>query len=183
MASILSFPPNPGIGQVYQSDTLHNYIWNGYAWDLVENGVLGTPRGIIYIWSGLISEIPNGWVLCDGQFGSPDLRQLFGMCATNNQDFRATGGSRDAITPSHTHNCNTTSSVNDPGHTHTFYHQQGGAPLVSGHEHVDRDGTLNTGRSITGVTISVNTTLSTEGVDPTDKNMPPYYTLAYIMKL
>jgi len=35
------------------------------------------PRGIILVWSGAIIDIPAGWILCDGNGGSPDLRNKF----------------------------------------------------------------------------------------------------------
>ena len=34
-------------------------------------------RGMIMIWSGYIREIPSGWALCDGANGTPDLRGRF----------------------------------------------------------------------------------------------------------
>ncbi len=33
--------------------------------------------GMIMIWSGAISAIPSGWVLCDGNNSTPDLREKF----------------------------------------------------------------------------------------------------------
>lgn len=35
------------------------------------------PIGTIVMWSGSITEIPSGWQLCDGTNGSPDLRNRF----------------------------------------------------------------------------------------------------------
>ena len=37
----------------------------------------GVPRGAIIMWSGLEEEIPATWVLCDGNNGTPDLRNRF----------------------------------------------------------------------------------------------------------
>lgn len=34
-------------------------------------------HGIICIWSGAVVDIPEGWALCDGNNGTPDLRGLF----------------------------------------------------------------------------------------------------------
>ena len=34
-------------------------------------------RGIIVAWSGTIDKIPTGWALCDGTNGTPDLRGRF----------------------------------------------------------------------------------------------------------
>lgn len=35
------------------------------------------PAGIITMWSGSTSNIPTGWALCNGQNGTPDLRDRF----------------------------------------------------------------------------------------------------------
>ena len=35
------------------------------------------PPGTIIQWYGLASEIPAGWLLCDGRFGTPDFRAKF----------------------------------------------------------------------------------------------------------
>lgn len=41
--------------------------------------VAGVPIGLIALYSGLVSAIPDGWALCDGTNGTPDL--------TSNTDF------------------------------------------------------------------------------------------------
>ena len=79
------------------------------------------PSGCILIWSGSIGSIPSGFVLCDGSNGTPDLRNSFVLGAGNSYTVGQTGGSTDAIVVSHTHTA--TSTVTDPGHTHTTHHQ------------------------------------------------------------
>lgn len=37
------------------------------------------PRGGIILWSGSVTNVPSGWALCDGQNGTPDLRDRFIM--------------------------------------------------------------------------------------------------------
>ena len=37
--------------------------------------------GMIILWSGSIASIPTGWHLCDGTTGTPDLRNRFIVCA------------------------------------------------------------------------------------------------------
>ena len=34
-------------------------------------------KNIIVLWSGAIVDIPAGWALCDGNNGTPDLRDVF----------------------------------------------------------------------------------------------------------
>jgi hypothetical protein len=38
---------------------------------------MGSATGIIAIWSGALVDIPDGWVLCNGSNGTPDLRSNF----------------------------------------------------------------------------------------------------------
>lgn len=137
------------------------------------------PTGGIVLWSGSVVSIPSGWVLCDGSNSTPDLRNRFVVGAGSTYAVGATGGSANATLVSHSHSA--TSSVSDPGHTHSlpsvFYASypngfaaSGGAGQV----------TNATGSAYTG--ISVSTSISTEGSSATNANLPPYYALAYIMK-
>jgi len=50
-------------------------------------------NGAIVAWSGLLSKIPRGWVLCDGDNGTPDLRDRFVRGAENQGKMRKTDGS------------------------------------------------------------------------------------------
>lgn len=65
-----------------------------------------TP-GIIALWHGSIVSIPTGWVLCDGNNGTPDLRNRFVVGAGDTYAPDATGGAVN-----HTHPFTTN------GHTH-----------------------------------------------------------------
>ena len=38
---------------------------------------MGLAAGVIAIWSGALVDIPDGWVLCNGSNGTPDLRSSF----------------------------------------------------------------------------------------------------------
>ncbi len=33
--------------------------------------------GMIMMWSGLVSDVPDGWSICDGTNGTPDLQEKF----------------------------------------------------------------------------------------------------------
>ena len=136
-----------------------------------------TPAGVIVLWSGSIGSIPAGWVLCNGNNGTPDLRDRFIVGAGSTYAVDATGGSADAVVVSHTHTA--TSVVTDPGHNHSYTYYGppnggGGATAV----YSLTNGT--TGTSTTGVTVA--TTNSSTGVSGTNANLPPYYSLCYIMK-
>lgn len=67
------------------------------------------PSGIITMWYGSIVSIPNGWVLCDGNNNTPDLRDRFVVGAGNTYAPGNSGG-----------NSSITSNVNNLNHTHTF---------------------------------------------------------------
>ena len=68
------------------------------------------PSGGIILWSGAVAAVPDGWFICDGANGTPDLTDSFVIHAdadaagTNNVD--DTGGSNTISAgqmPSHTH--------------------------------------------------------------------------------
>jgi hypothetical protein len=61
---------------------------------------LGTPKGMITLWSGNSANIPPGWTLCDGKDGAPDLRDRFVLGAGG--DYGGDGHARDG-TFEHTH--------------------------------------------------------------------------------
>lgn len=52
------------------------------------------PPGVIVAWSGVLSSIPSGWLLCDGNNGTPNLidRFLQGI-TTSSTNPGTTGGS------------------------------------------------------------------------------------------
>lgn len=66
------------------------------------------PSGTILLWSGSIATIPAGFVLCDGNNGTPDLRDRFLYGAGGARAPGYTGGSTQ-----HNHNF-----IGD-GHFHT----------------------------------------------------------------
>lgn len=120
----------------------------------------GIPAGVVVIWSGASDAVPNGWALCDGTNGTPDLRDRFVLGAGENHAVGETGGEQEVTLtvdqmPSHSHDIYTGSAIG----TVTNYVVQ------------SRD-----------VNASLYKTKSTGSSQPHD-NMPPYYTLAYIMKL
>lgn len=52
----------------------------------------GVPAGAIMMWSGDSTAIPTGWVLCNGENNTPDLRDRFVVGAGNTYAVGATGG-------------------------------------------------------------------------------------------
>jgi len=71
--------------------------------NLITEKVLKEFSGQISLWSGAIVDIPDGWVLCDGSNGTPDLRNRFIPGAGSGYAVGATGG-----TTNQTHNFTST---------------------------------------------------------------------------
>lgn len=88
--------------------------------------IAGVPSGVIVMWSGPISNIPKGWVLCDGTNGTPDLRDRFVVGARQDEGGIAktniTGSltqSGDGQIPSHTHGAGSLVTNTSGAHTHS----------------------------------------------------------------
>ena len=155
---------------------------NGTAWT---SSAIPTQfiTGMIMLWSGSIASIPSGWALCNGSNGTPDLRNRFVVGAGSTYAVDATGGSADAIVVSHTHTATSTSVVTDPGHQHSSLGYSGGSGIGIGS--IDSDNAINIPTTVntTGITVATTTTNASTGSSGTNANLPPYYALAYIMKL
>jgi len=161
---------------------------------LVSNGT-ETPtwgnafvKGMIMLWSGATNSVPTGWALCNGSNNTPDLRDRFVIGAGDSYAVNATGGYRDSVVVSHSHTVSGTTSS-------TGNHRHGGVPQTgtiwydkwngsSGTHGNERDGGKGGNTAYTGNhTHSLSGTANTKGESGTDKNLPPYYALAYIMKV
>lgn len=58
------------------------------------------PRGCIMAWYGELNQVPDGWKICDGQNGTPDLRGRFLRGAQNAGEYKQPGGRE-----THAHTC------------------------------------------------------------------------------
>ena len=102
----------------------------------------GVPLGTILMWSGAVAAIPTGYKLCDGTFGTPDLRSRFVMGAGNGGAYPAPGAMGGATTATastdtvgaHNHTAVTGSTAltaaQMPTHSHT-----GATNPVGEHDH------------------------------------------------
>ena len=54
--------------------------------------VVNVPSGGIIVWSGSVTAIPSGYILCNGQSGTPDLRNSFVVGAGSSYTANNTGG-------------------------------------------------------------------------------------------
>jgi hypothetical protein len=85
------------------------------------------PSGAIGIWYGDSTTIPAGWVICDGNNETPDLRNKFVRCANGDINVNHTGGSdnttlSESMLALHSHTI-TVQAANAP-HKHNVSNQQ-----------------------------------------------------------
>lgn len=149
----------------------------------------GIPKGAIIMWSGAVDQIPEGWALCDGTNGTPDLRNRFVVGAGSGYAAGATGGEASHVLtlaemPSHTH-------IQD-AHTH-LQNAHGHTSSVNGNDGTTRVRGGGTGTQYNGIGLGVESATATNqnatatnqntGGGAAHENRPPYYALAFIMKL
>lgn len=185
------------------------------------------PPGGIIMWSGSVASIPEGWALCDGAQGTPDLRGRFVVGAGGDYAPGDTGGA-DSVTlsesqiPSHNHtmdgagahshtaagngsHSHSGTTSNSGGHSHTVptYGASSGtqgnrisryntigtqatsaSTLSAGiHSHSFNTNTVgNHSHTISAVSDHTHA-INSAGGDESHENRPPYYALAYIMRL
>lgn len=142
--------------------------------------------GVIVAWSGSIASIPLGWVLCDGQNGTPDLRDKFivgsrqdegGVSKTNLQGkLEKSGGSI-----SHDHGSETgphaLTIAEMPAHHHAYNETPWLGSRYDGHSSPVMTGQISSLTSDTG-----GNQAHTHPIVPAI-HAPPFYALAFIMKL
>ena len=56
---------------------------------------IGVPVGTVLSWYGKLADIPEGFALCDGTNGTPDLRDRFVVGAGGEYALGATGGEKE----------------------------------------------------------------------------------------
>jgi microcystin-dependent protein len=123
-------------------------------------GVALPPSGTIFMWSGLIANIPSGYVICDGNNSTPNLLAKFPRQVPTAATNPGSTGGADSVTlttaqlPSHTHSYSTRSSS-------TNINPSGSEPLCSG---------------------LTSSSFDNAGSGNSHENRPAYYELAYVMK-
>lgn len=174
------------------------------------------PAGIIMLWSGSVASIPDGWELCNGLNGTPDLTDKFIVGAGSlTYDPGDSGGST-----SHTH-VNTMDAAGTHTHTLTIATHALTEAELPVHKHGNgvcdnittlyNHGTLSASPNTSGSIESNGSTGTTEGYttnvgsgnahghsgstadnggshthtlnNVAASSLPPYYALAYIMRV
>lgn len=129
-------------------------------------GLEGVPSGCILAYSGEADTVPEGWAVCDGENGTPDLRGRFILGVSETHPMGETGGAEEV-----------TLTVDQmPSHNHAYYLAKGGKSIVSS----------SVGNNTGYPYLSNANSLADAGDMGSNEphpNMPPYYALIYIMKL
>ena len=119
---------------------------------------------MILAWSGSVADIPIGWQLCDGTNGTPDLRGRFILGTSAAHPLGQRGGEEQH-----------TLTINEmPTHTHTYQRYM----LYTEQVPVDN---INWDIMTSNYLESYET--SPNGGNQPHNNMPPFYALAYIMRV
>ncbi len=125
------------------------------------------PFGLIGLFVGAIVDIPTGWQICDGTNGTPDLRNSFIRGAGSTFAVDETGGSE--TTGGHS-----LSIAELAAHSHNYNFTTGGRGT----------GDDNGPSVMLSTTSPVATTSTGSGSAHTHPNtVPPFYALAFMMKL
>lgn len=183
------------IAKVY-SDTTETVAFNNVkiTGNLDVGGIFNAFnfKGVILAWSGSISSIPSGWALCDGTNGRPDLRGRFILGYNTGRAYFGSSGDGDIT------------KITSPG-------QSGGAQVGSNlagvignvggeimhtltvdempsHNHIYKMGDPTNNYGFPGGVINNHQNLgvvesSQTGGGNYHNILPPFYVLAYIIKL
>lgn len=171
------------------------------------------PRGAIIMWSGAIDSIPSGWKLCDGTNGTPNLsgRFIVGYNSSDSDynliantggekvhtltiqemPIHSHGGTSDNQSRGHAHS-GTTGLEGSHAHTYStrlgYYNADGDMGGYWGneasattssdgnHSHAFTTGDISQGHTHTFSTGNM-------GGGQAHENRPPYFVLAFIMKV
>lgn len=135
-------------------------------------------KGIIGLWLGDIDDIPKGWVLCDGENGTLDLRDRFLKIANNTGEIGDVGGanSHAHAAQSHTHSgsgshthTGTTLTDHSAGNTH---HAGAASPI-----HRVANNYIHPVTNVSSASVGYNASTTTAD---SSNNEPEYRTVAYI---
>ena len=144
-------------------------------------GVESFVTGMIILWYGDTSNVPTGFVLCDGNNSTPDLRDRFVIGAGNNFSAGSTGGN----------NSLTLTEANLPSHRHfVVSNDLGGQNRTNSNVSANNQVRKGTGASnlfegynlaSTGSDAASGRSSAVGSGTPID-NKPAYHALCYIMK-
>jgi len=133
-------------------------------------GLAGVPSGVIVMWNSTVASIPTGWVLCDGNNSTPDLRDRFIVGAKQDDSSVAKTNVSGALTQTGGAATHTLSEAEMPQHNHHFQiTTDSSGPYGSAYAAGNGSGQ----GWIAG---------AAKGSSNAHNNLPPYYALCFIMK-
>lgn len=122
---------------------------------VVPGSPIPIPRGIIVMWYGSPSTVPEGWALCDGTNGTPNMTGRFAYGTDEENPVGKSGGST-----THTHPFSFSTNV-----AYATRNADGNSwPVIN-----------------TSAPVTVNYSGNTGGSSPSPL-LPPYLALCFIMK-
>jgi microcystin-dependent protein len=138
---------------------------------------------------GAIADIKDGWQLCDGSNGTPDLSGMFVVGydpndAAHDEPGKTGGESKHALSIAEMPAHNFSGSVNIPGHKHSLP-----KPVPGKGGNTDQNGLTVKDDNINSVDITetstsaaqvVNYTTGMKGSNTPHENRPKFYTMAWI---
>lgn len=150
----------------------------------------GIPQGSIIPWYGNLSSIPSGFALCNGQNGTPDLRDRFIVGAGSSYGLGWTGGANSVLL-NESNIANHRHYMFTPGYR--FMNGSWNGTYLNGATYVSMGGNAGYGscEEKYNMVPAINNAAPTVGLtgfagngNPTaHENRPPYYSLYYIMKI
>jgi microcystin-dependent protein len=133
------------------------------------------PRGTVVAWTG--TTAPAGWAICNGGNGTPNLQNRF-VLGLGSKGINSVGG-EETVTlnvnqiPSHTHAVNDWAAWNTSNQQHGRVYHRG--------QYYIREQNQKGGPEDHNALYDSESTAS--GGGQAHNNMPPFYVLAFIMKL
>ena len=161
------------------------------------------PVGMIVMWSGNFTDIPDTWALCNGQNGTPNLSNRFILGTNQESEVRDVGGDNSSSMPLHTHSIgqhthtashgHSTTVHENGGHAHTFSNittNGTGIPGAGTYYGEESSNTSVDGLHSHHVEVLTNDVITgfggataTGNAGGTGDNMPSYMKLAFIIKV
>ena len=163
-ATVSQIPDVSNFATVSQIPNVSNFVTRDEL-----NSSAAIPTGLICMWSG--TTVPTGWALCNGTNGTPDLRDRFIVGSGNSYATGTTGGS----------NTVTLTTAQMPSHSHSITLAAGKYGHAYGKQDVIYEKAITEGEYWNYESFKPSTNATGSG--SAHENRPPYYALAFIMKL
>lgn len=143
------------------------------------------PSGVIIPWQGTVDQLPQGWLFCDGNNGTPDLRSRYPKSVPDGTTDPGKSGGKSSKTlsnsqlPSHSHSGSVDKQTTDHSHYFTSGYE---APNDADDIDIFDDGE-GSSTSITAGQHSHPISVGTTGGDQSIDNEPNHIEIGFIQRL